>query len=195
MRVGDTTAEHEKKPDREERILDAVLTLLSRQGISGVSMRAVSRQAGVSLGLVNYYYGDKDTLICAALRRIERQDMAMVAPDPAKSPEDNLRAVLRRVARSEFLTTEYLSLRLQLWSLAQVHPVFGEINTAAQKRYRKALATLIRTARPELSRTEANKRAADIDIVQNGMWLTALLGLDRGSIRRSVVRCEEIAFQ
>src|SRR5205823_6577142 len=29
---------------------------------------------------------------------------------------------------------------------------------------------------------------ADIDIVQNGMWLTALLGLDRASIRRSVTR-------
>jgi hypothetical protein len=41
---------------------------------------------------------------------------------------------------------------------------------------------------------ECNRRAADIDVVQNGMWLSALLGLDRASIRRSVVRCEEIAL-
>lgn len=71
----------------------------------------------------------------------------------------------------------------------------SKINTTAQERYRKALAALIRSARPELPRAESNRRATDIDIVQNGMWLTALLGLDRASIRRSVARCEEIAFQ
>ena len=41
---------------------------------------------------------------------------------------------------------------------------------------------------------ESDRRAADIDVLQNGMWLTALLGLDRASIRRSVTRSEEIAL-
>ena len=89
---------------------------------------------------------------------------------------------------------EYLSLRLQLWALAQMHEEFAEINTAAQSRYRAGLAALIRAARPGLTRAECDRRAADIDILQNGMWLTALLGLDRASIRRSVARSEEIAF-
>ncbi|RAJ58937.1 TetR family transcriptional regulator [Streptomyces sp. Amel2xB2] len=192
--MSETVAELEKKAGRQERILDAVIALLSQHGISGVSMRAVAREAGVALGLVHYYYDDKVTLISAALRRIEEDDVAMVEPDPARSPEQNLRAALRRVADAEYLTTAYLSLRLQLWAIAQAHPDFEEINTAAQKRYRKGLAALIRAARPQLSRAEANKRAADIDIVQNGIWLTALLGVDRASIRRSVKRCEDIAF-
>ena len=192
--MSETVAELEKKAGRQERILDAVIALLSQHGISGVSMRAVAREAGVALGLVHYYYDDKVTLISAALRRIEEDDVAMVEPDPARSPEQNLRAALRRVADAEDLTTAYLSLRLQLWAIAQAHPDFEEINTAAQKRYRKGLAALIRAARPQLSRAEANKRAADIDIVQNGIWLTALLGVDRASIRRSVKRCEDIAF-
>ncbi|NEB02720.1 TetR/AcrR family transcriptional regulator [Streptomyces sp. SID13726] len=180
--------------DRQERILDAVLTLLSRHGISGVSMRAVAREAGVALGLVNYYFEDKTGLISAALRCIEEQDVALVRPGPGASPERQLRAALRRVAAPEFLTTEYLSLRLQLWSLAQAHEDFAAINTTAQKRYRSGLAELIHAARPDLDRRECNRRAADIDVVQNGMWLTALLGLDRASLRRAVTRCEEIAL-
>lgn len=179
---------------RRERILDAVVGLLSRQGISGVSMRAVAREAGVALGLVNYYYADKTSLIGAALRRVEEQDLALVEPDPSASPEDRLRAALRRVADPEFLTTEYLSLRLQLWSLAQAGEEFARINTAAQERYRTGLARLISAARPELSRRECAKRAADIDVVQNGMWLTVLLGLDRAALRRAVARCEAIAL-
>lgn len=180
--------------DRQERILDAVVELLSRGGISAVSMRAVTREAGVSLGLVNYHYADKTSLIAAALRRVEEQDLAIVEADPSLEPVTRLRAALARVAAPEYLTTEYLSLRLQLWSLAQAHEEFEQINTGAQQRYRTGLAALIRAARPELSRPECARRAADIDVVQNGLWLTSLLGLDRASVDRSVARCEEIAL-
>lgn len=190
-----TTAPHDPpEKDREERILDAVLSLLSQHGISGVSIRAVAREAGVALGLVNYYYDDKVSLIASALRHVEEQDVALVAPDPSMPPEVRLRAALKRIVAPEFLTTEYLSLRLQLWALAQAHEDYARINAAAQKRYRAGLTALIRAARPEVSSRECAKRAADVDVIQNGMWLTALLGLDRASLRRSVLRCEEIAL-
>lgn len=182
------------KVDRQGRILEAVIDLLAREGIAGVSMRAVAREAGVALGLVSYHFEDKTSLIRSALHRVEEQDLAMVEPDPGLPPEDRLLAALRRVAEPEFLTTEYLSLRLQLWALARVHEDFGQINTQAQKRYRASIAQLIGDARPELSRAECKQRAADIDVLQNGVWLTALLGLDRASVRRSIKRCEEIAL-
>ncbi len=182
------------KVDRQERILQAVVDLLARHGVSGVSMRAVAREAGVALGLVSYHYEDKTSLIRAALRRVEEQDVAMVHPDASLAPEQRLRVALRRIADPEYLTTEYLSLRLQLWALARAHEDFEQINTSAQRRYRDGLAELIGAARPELSRAECRKRAADIDVVQNGVWLTALLGLDKASVRRSVARCTEIAF-
>lgn len=184
----------DEKVDRQALILEAVVSLLSRHGISGVSMRAVARKAGVALGLVNYYYEDKTSLIRAALRRIEEQDVALVAPDPTKPPNVRLRRALRRVADPEFLTTEYLSGRLALWGLAPAHEDFAHINSEAQERYRAGLAALIRTAKPDLSAAECRKRAIDIGILQNGMWLTALLGLDRASVRRCVARCEEIAL-
>jgi AcrR family transcriptional regulator len=186
--------EADAKIDRQARILEAVLRLLAQRGISGVSMRAVAREADVALGLVNYHYADKVSLIRAALRRIEEQDVALVAPDPALPPEQRLRTALRRVADPKFLTTEYLSLRLQLWALAQAHDDFAQINITAQQRYRAGLATLIGAARPELGEAERDTRAADIDVLQNGMWLTALLGLDPAAIHRCVVRCEEIAL-
>lgn len=180
--------------DRQERILDAVLRLLSDGGISAVSMRAVAREAGVSLGLVNYHYDDKTRLIGAALRRVEEQDLAIVEPDPSLEPEARLRTALARVAADEYLTTEYLALRLQLWSLAQAHEEFERINTRGQQRYRAGLAALIAAARPDLPAAECDRRAADVDVVQNGLWLTSLLGLDRASVQRSVDRCEEIAL-
>jgi TetR/AcrR family transcriptional regulator, cholesterol catabolism regulator len=192
--VSPEAAGAEARVDRQSRILDAVLRLLARHGISGVSMRSVAREADVALGLVNYHYDDKVNLIRAALRRIEEQDLALVEPDPAAPPEERLRAAVRRVADPEFLTTEYLSLRLQLWALARAHEDFAQINITAQERYRSGLADLIAAARPGLGRDECDRRAADIDILQNGLWLSALLGLDEAALRRSVARCEEIAL-
>jgi AcrR family transcriptional regulator len=189
--VADTSDE---KPDRQARILEAAIDLLARDGISGVSVRAVAREAGVSLGLVNYHFSDKTSLLKAALLRVEEQDLAMLDSDPDASPEERLRTALRRVADPAYLTTDYLALRLQLWALARADVAFEEINASAQKKYRKGLTELIAAARPDLTRDECRRRAADIDVVQNGVWLTVLLGLDRASVTRSLRRCEEIAL-
>jgi hypothetical protein len=118
----------------------------------------------------------------------------LVAPDPSSDPDEQLRKALRRVAGAELLTTRYLSLRLHLWALAQAHEDFAEINAAAFDRYLDGLAALVSNANPGLSWEECRERAADIVVVQNGMWLTALLGVDKASIQRSIARTEEIAF-
>jgi TetR/AcrR family transcriptional regulator, cholesterol catabolism regulator len=180
--------------DRQARILDAVLAILSRKGISGVSMRAVAAEAGVALGLVNYHYKDKTSLIAAALRRVGERDLAIVNPDPALPPVERLVWALRRVVDPEFLSVEYLALRLQLWALAPVDEAFAHINSTAQSRYRAGLAALIQAARPELAPRECELRAGKITIIQNGVWLTSLLGLDDALVRRSLERTEQLAL-
>ncbi|AUI50935.1 TetR/AcrR family transcriptional regulator [Arthrobacter crystallopoietes] len=189
-----STVKPGERVDRQARILEAAMDLLSRHGISGVNMRAVAREAGVALGLVNYYYEDKTSLIRAALKRVDEHDIALVKADSASPPKERLLEALRRVADPELLTTPYLSLRLHLWALAQANEDFAVINDAAFERYVDGLAGLIGNARPELSPEECRKRADDIVVIQNGMWITALLGLDRASTERSISRTEEIAF-
>lgn len=182
------------RPDRQELILSAVIRIIGRDGLAGVSVRSVAREAGVAHGLVNYYFDDKKGLIEAALRRVEAEDLELLEPDASLTPEVQLRTVLRNIVSPGFLTTEYLALRLQLWALAQADEEFGAINATAQRRYRDRLARLIENAVPDVTRADARRRAADIDIIQNGIWLTALLRIDRASLGRAVDRCEEIAF-
>lgn len=192
--MGTSAVNSGEQIDKQTRILDAAMDLLSRHGISGVSMRAVAREAGVALGLVNYYYDDKTTLIRAALRRVDEHDLLLVAQDPALTPEEQLRQALRRVAGADLLTTRYLSLRLHLWALARADEDYALINAAAFDRYLDGLATLVSNAIPELPWKACRDRAADIVVIQNGMWLTALLGVDRAATQRSIARTEEIAF-
>mgnify|MGYP001818700750 CR=1 FL=1 len=181
-------------PAAGERILDATMTVLARDGAAGVSMRAVAREAGVSLGLANYHFEGKTALICAALERIGQKDLELVAAADGMAPVDALRDALRRAVDPSFLVPAYLSLRLQLWSLAGVDETFAEINRRAQRRYLDGLASLIAAARPDLGRAEVERRAADVLIEQNGVWLTAVLVPDAAAVARAIERCERLAL-
>lgn len=64
-----------------------------------------------------------------------------------------------------------------------------------RKRSRQLLSAVrARRARPDLTRAGCHRRVADVDVVQDGVWPTALLGPDRASVRRSTARCEAIAL-
>lgn len=181
--------------DRESDILDAALAVLARDGIGGVTMRAVARAAGVSLGLANYYFTDRSSLVCAALTRIGNHDLDIVrADDDEVDATERLRRALHRVGDERFLQPHYLALRLQLWSLAAVDPAYAAINRTAQHRYLDELTSLVRAAMPGGDRREAARRAGEILVLQNGVWLTAAIIDDRAAIVRCIARCEEIAL-
>lgn len=188
-----SVAEAEAAPT-DERILDATLTVLARDGVAGVSMRAVAREADVALGLANYHFDGKTALISAALERIGEKDLELVTEPESMEPVGALRQSLRRALDPAFLTPAYLSLRLQLWSLAGVDEAYAAINRAAQRRYLDGLAALISAARPDLTAAVVERRATDVLIEQNGVWLTAILVTDESAIERALDRCEQLAF-
>ena len=199
MSVGDTSDSQMSRSatdptPADERILDATMSVLAGAGVAGVSMRAVAREAGVAVGLANYHFDNKTSLICAALLRIGEQDAALVAPAEGDDAAEHLRGSLRRALDPAYLAPDYLSLRLQLWSLAGVDERYADINRAAQRRYLAGLADLIAAARPDLERVDVESRAADILIEQNGVWLTAILITDEEAIDRAIARCDELAF-
>jgi len=52
-----------------EDILDAAETLLDRKGPDGFGLAELGREAGVSFGLIHHYFGGKEALMRAVLRR------------------------------------------------------------------------------------------------------------------------------
>ena len=53
----------------KEKILDAAERLFAQSGLERVSMRDITRAAGVNLAAVNYHFGSKDGLIVAVFDR------------------------------------------------------------------------------------------------------------------------------
>ena len=72
----------------KDRILDAAEALFADAGYDGVSLRQITRAAGVELALANYHFGPKSELFLAVVQRraaeLNRERMALLAalPDP-----------------------------------------------------------------------------------------------------------------
>ncbi|MEX2480422.1 MAG: TetR/AcrR family transcriptional regulator [Gammaproteobacteria bacterium] len=77
-----------------ERILDAAERLFAQAGYDGVSLRMITREAGVELALANYHCGPKLELFRAVVRRravtLNAERLAALSALPADAPLEAL---------------------------------------------------------------------------------------------------------
>lgn len=61
-----------------ERILDAAFKSIAAHGCGAVTLRGIAEEAGVVLSQLNYYYGNKDSLFVAVMKRMQQDYMHSV---------------------------------------------------------------------------------------------------------------------
>jgi len=64
-----STKQRELTGEKAQRIIDAMRTSVAARGIAGSTFEHVSREAGVSRGLLHYYFGTKERLLVEVVRR------------------------------------------------------------------------------------------------------------------------------
>jgi DNA-binding transcriptional regulator YbjK len=70
---------------RRRVLIDATLALLTREGVGGISHRAVAAEAGVAAASVRYHFGTIDELLVAATRTATEEWAAtLTGHDPAE---------------------------------------------------------------------------------------------------------------
>nr|WP_321456275.1 TetR/AcrR family transcriptional regulator [uncultured Cohaesibacter sp.] len=60
-----------KGEETAEKILDAAMKAIATKGCGAVTLREIAKEAGVVLSQLNYYYGNKDGLFVAVLKRMQ----------------------------------------------------------------------------------------------------------------------------
>jgi len=121
-----------KRVDHEElrrQITDALLRTAATRGLHAAGMREVAAEAGVSLRLVQYYFGTKEELLLAAMQNLAARfgERALArarlrkasAPGGPASPRDVIAAILTEALPADdesraftIVYTAYLALSL-----------------------------------------------------------------------------------
>ncbi|HWJ43577.1 MAG TPA: TetR/AcrR family transcriptional regulator [Solirubrobacterales bacterium] len=90
------TKERELSGDKAQRIVDAMRESVAKRGAAGSTFEQVAREAGVSRGLLHYYFGTKERLLVEVVRRdtelrVERLDDRL---GPAKTVDGVVTALV-----------------------------------------------------------------------------------------------------
>ena len=81
--------------EKAQRIIEAMRSSVARRGISGSTFEHVAREAGVSRGLLHYYFGTKEALLVEVVRRDSEHRIARLdAPLGAAANADEVLKIL-----------------------------------------------------------------------------------------------------
>jgi TetR/AcrR family transcriptional repressor of bet genes len=188
---------------RRAALIAATIECLKRYGHEGLSIRTISAQAGVSVGLINHHFPNKDELIAAAYRHFNRELVdgvkAAVAGAPAE-PAARLRAFLEAFFSPPNLEADVLTVWVVFWGMYRhSRPI--------QRVQRETYADYVRLVRGLLSDLfgkgadggrgrgkggGANLRLAAIGFTAllDGLWLEWCLEPGKFRPREAVALCE-----
>lgn len=178
--------ERQVASDRREALVDAAIESLKRYGYEGLSVRRIAAEAGVSIGLINHHFPNKDTLVAESYRAFSRRlaanfEKAVAAADPV--PRARLRAYLDAFFSGPNLDPQVLTAWVVYWSLVQVSPEMRAVRDAEGQGYSEVLGRLLSDLVKSRGGAPVNLGlvVTGLTALLDGLWLQ--LCLDPSSIR------------
>ena len=116
--------ERELSGDKAKRIVDAMRESVAKRGAAGSTFEHVAREAGVSRGLLHYYFGTKERLLVEVVRRdtelrVARLDERLA---PAKTVDDVLAALVSSLTDMIDNEPGFFLLLFELFSAGRRNP-------------------------------------------------------------------------
>lgn len=166
---------------RRQQLIDATLKSIELYGFQGTTIVTISKQAGMSSGIISHYFGGKQGVIEAAVRylldQLKQGLLQQLQAGQARqvSPRERLMMIVETnfagFQRSSSATVTWLA----FWAKAMHDPALARLQRVNSQRLSSNLLYSFRQliADPIAARDAAAMTAAMID----GMWLRSTLNL------------------
>jgi len=110
--------------EKAQRIVDAMRASVALRGVAGSTFDHVAREAGVSRGLLHYYFGSKERLLAEVVKRDTELRMAALDEQlaTASSASDFIAMLRRTLDQMLREDTEFLTLSFEAFTLSRRNP-------------------------------------------------------------------------
>jgi AcrR family transcriptional regulator len=133
-------------PVRREQIVRATVRCLAREGYTRLTMKKVAREAGVSQGILHYYFADKRAILVATLEAVSRDLDRRVAAAQSRTGRDpgaRLRALVRACLEVAVVRPEFWVVFVEFWGEMMHDRRLREVNADVYTRTRRLIGRLI----------------------------------------------------
>jgi AcrR family transcriptional regulator len=148
---GRATATRELSGEKARRIVEAMRHSVARRGAAGSTFDHVSREAGVSRGLLHYYFGTKEQLLVEAARRdcelrIEALEQRLADAQTADDFVALLAQILQETIKQD---PDFVTLVFELFTLSQRNAEIAVEYARLVRLTRERLASVLAAAQED----------------------------------------------
>jgi AcrR family transcriptional regulator len=153
-----------------DRLADAAISIIAREGFDALSVRRVAREARVTGGTVQHHYPSKVELTVAALdRTVHRQSARLASVPSTGTPLDRLTRELCALLPNDPVSTEEAVVWIAMSAAVPGHPFVANRRRQAADQARVWIASRLRRAQ------EAGVVDASIDMDDASAMIEAAL--------------------
>lgn len=160
---------------RKRQITDAVVRITVKGGLGAATFREVAAEAGVSVRLVQYYFGTKDQLLLATQRHVAERSIVRIRrlrADADDTPRDILRTIMGSFVPVDQESRDAMLVYIALFTASLLDPVLK------RKEAHEVPASMRRVFAQQLRRA---KLRAGVDPDQEALILLVVVtGLSQG---------------
>jgi AcrR family transcriptional regulator len=137
--------------EKAQRIVDAMRSSVAQRGTAGSTFDHVSREAGVSRGLLHYYFGTKEQLLVEAARRdcelrMERLEHQLAT---AKTTDDFIDLMAQNLQDTVREDPDLVTLLFELFTLSRRNTEIAVEYAGLMQRTREQVARMLTLAQSE----------------------------------------------
>ncbi|MFW2850811.1 TetR family transcriptional regulator C-terminal domain-containing protein [Sphingomonas sp. TX0543] len=162
--------------ERRKLLIEATTRVLARDGASGVSVRAIALEAGVSPGLVTHHFGGVDALIAATYAQVGGEVTAALDAAVLRAGDDPRARLSAYVAASfapPIADRALLATWVAFWSLVIARDDVARLHDEQYAHFRAGLERLL--ADCGIAPGACRRAAIAITALVDGLWLELCL--------------------
>lgn len=181
---------------RREALIDATLTCLKKFGHDGVSVRRISAEAGVSLGLINHHFPNKIGLIADAyetLARSLRESVHTQASLADASPRQRLSGFFHASFSPSLMDPDIFNVWVVFWGMAAHAPEIQAVHDRTYREYRQVLESLLSELMKagEAPAFKLHEAAIGLSALLDGLWVELSLSATAFKPVDAIALCED----
>ena len=186
--------------DRHQEILDAAARVITERGLADTRISDVAEAAGVSPGLILYYFDSKDRLLSEALTYANDQFFLRMSREVRRIPsaKDQLRHLIDLSVpgyQPEYGKLDEWALWIEVWVRALRDPQMAKDREVLDQRWRQSIAEIVRAgqASGEFGPGDAEEIALRLGSLIDGLAIQVIMNDSQVSPDRMHRACMEVA--
>ena len=167
------------KEERQQQLIQATIRSVASNGLSDTTMATVSREAGLSQGIINLHFQSKDRLLVETLRFLSEQYQSAWEKAVFKAgdaPADKLAAMVATDFKPPVCDRNKLAVWFAFWGESKSRPTYRRICAMRDMAYRVEMVRVCEELVEEggYEDIDASSVAAGLSAMTSGLWLDLL---------------------